>query len=107
MSILNEIFRIVGRLLPESVCRLCGYDNPYMDDVPDYVCRQCTMRAEKWGDGVKKAPIATPIADEDDCEDDNEECDWCCADITGNGGHCDTCDDGDVDKLNALRIDPI
>ncbi len=59
MSILREIFRIVGRLLPESVCRLCGYDNPYMDPVDDYVCRQCTQRAEKWGTGnVAKAPPA-------------------------------------------------
>ena len=49
MSILNEIKRIVGRFLDESVCRLCGYDNPYMDPVPDYVCRQCTVRTQKWG----------------------------------------------------------
>jgi len=57
MNDLREIFDIVSRLLPESVCRLCGYDNPYMDDVPDYVCRQCASRSNAWGNGIKsKAP---------------------------------------------------
>ncbi len=62
MSILNEIKRIVGRFLDESVCRLCGYDNPYMDPVPDYVCRQCQQRAEKWGNGVKPSAAVGPTA---------------------------------------------
>jgi len=60
MSILNEISSLVKWILPESVCRLCGYDNPYMDDVPDYVCRQCVQRAEKWGTGLKSEPSKSP-----------------------------------------------
>lgn len=53
--------------LSESACRKCGYDNPYMDDDPNYVCRQCKSRAEKFGDINGSCP---------DCSCEGEECPW-------------------------------
>jgi len=48
---LNEFRQLVRSLLKESVCTKCGYDNPYMDDDPNYVCAQCKVRGDKWSGG--------------------------------------------------------
>ncbi len=61
--------RIVGRILPESVCRLCGYDNPYNDEA-DYVCRQCRVRADKWGSGKPATPASPAVTPEKKTLDD-------------------------------------
>jgi hypothetical protein len=43
-----------------AVCKECGYDNPYMDPDPNYVCRQCKMRAQMWG-GKEEPEKPKPI----------------------------------------------
>ena len=37
-----------------AICSKCGYDNPYMDPNPNYVCKGCKMLQEAWGDDAKK-----------------------------------------------------
>jgi hypothetical protein len=31
-----------------NTCIKCGFDNPYIDPTPGYICRQCKMRNEAW-----------------------------------------------------------
>jgi hypothetical protein len=51
-----------------AVCKKCGYDNPYVDSDPNYVCRQCKKREEIWGgedksDSPKPAtPVSAPVS---------------------------------------------
>ncbi len=65
---LNEVRRLVRSFLLREVftnkCTKCGYDNPYMDPVDDYVCRQCRQHAEVFG-SEKQKPVAASVAGED------------------------------------------
>jgi len=31
-----------------TTCIECGFDNPYIDAVENYICRQCKIRKEQW-----------------------------------------------------------
>lgn len=116
---LQEVRNIVRRLLEAlgTKCTKCGYDNPFMDPVENYVCRQCRVHAEKFGDEpsvedlVKTVPLDLDEKDDicvhcgaqvssdartcPDCgenpSDEQVSCPDCGNDITGRGGYCDDC----------------
>lgn len=98
----------VKQILTEAACPGCGDKDAYIGlsavECPNESCKFFSRRQQ-----IDVDAAADERTEFDDSEEDadEEECDWCGADITGNGGHCDTCDDGDVDKLRILAMGPL
>jgi hypothetical protein len=79
---LKEVKVLVRSILMESVCKKCGYDNPYMDDDPNYVCRQCKAHADKFRTSQEKCivcnhPIVRGADDETNGTCGDRNCDCC------------------------------
>lgn len=92
---LFEVRQILRRLLEGlgTTCIKCGYDNPFMDPVENYVCRQCRVRDEKFGTG-------SPFSAKGDVDNDGKVAGE--EDILGNmlkGGEpwfCDSCKEQNI-----------
>lgn len=104
---LSEVRAIVKSIILESTCKKCGYDNPYMDDDPNYVCRQCMMHDEKFG-GKKHAPDEKQVSPYDDeLEGDFESSEdiqeWDCSECGATGIYNDhgTCGNCGVQKAGS------
>jgi len=86
----------VKRVLAESVCPGCGNKDAYIGiNAVECPNASCSFFSKRQQDDIQAVGA-------DDEDGDYEECGWCDNDISGCGGHCEKCGDGDIDMLQAL-----